>query len=106
MSVMNNSPDNPEKTQLEPGERIEHWDCRQNTGAIRTPGSTARKDSLDEPKQTRQEPAEGIAKRRTLMETMARGENTGTTRAAGVRMKWQGDGTGSSLVYIKFSHIA
>ena len=60
------------------------------------------KRTHQEPKQTHQEPAKGIAGRRTLVETMARGENTGTTRAAGVKMKWQGDETGSSPEYIKF----
>jgi len=58
------------------------------------------------PKRTHQEPAEGIAGGRTLVETMARGKNTGTMRAAGVRTKWQGDGTGGSPGYIKFLYIA
>ena len=62
--------------------------------------------SPDEPKWTHQEPVEGIAGGRTLAEAMVRGENSGTTRAPGVRMKWQGDGTGGSPVYIKFSHVA
>jgi len=57
-------------------------------------------------KRTHQEPAEGIAGGKTLVETMARGENTGTTRVAGVRTKWQSDGTVDSPGYIKFSHIA
>ena len=64
------------------------------------------KRTHQEPKRTRQEPAEGIAGERTLVKTMAREENTGTTKATGVRTKWQGDGTGGSPVYIKFSHIA
>ena len=72
-------------------------------------------DSLDSPdelkqtyqelKQTCQEPAEGITEGRTLAETMARGKNVRTARAAGVMMKWQGDETGGSPVYIKFSYI-
>jgi len=64
------------------------------------------KRTYQEPKWTHQEPVEGIAGGRTLVETMARGENTGTTTATGVRMKWQGDGTEGSPVYIKVSHIA
>ena len=52
---MNDSPDNPEKTQQRPGGRIEHWNHRQNAGAMRTPESNVRKNSLDEPKQTHQE---------------------------------------------------
>jgi len=40
------------------------------------------------------------------VEIMARGENTGTTRAARVRRKWQGDEIGGNPGYIKFSHIA
>ena len=103
---MNDSPDNPKKTQQGPGRRIEHWDHRQNAGMTGAPGSSARKDSPDEPKRTHQEPEEGIAGGRTLAETMVRRESTGTTRAAGARTKWQGDGTGGSPVYIKFSHVA
>jgi len=64
------------------------------------------KQTYQESKQTHQEPAEGIAGGRTLGETMVRGKNTGTTRATGVRMKWQSDGTGGSPVSIKFSNIA
>ena len=45
-------------------------------------------DSPDEPKRTHQEPAEVIAGEITLVETMARGQNTGAMRATGVRMKW------------------
>jgi len=103
---MNDSPDNPEKTRRDPDGRVEHWNYRQNAGATGASGSSVRKDRLDGLKRTHQEPAEGIAGGRTLVETMARTENTGTTRAAGVRMKWQGDGTGGSPVYIKFSHNA
>jgi len=103
---MNDSPDNPEKTRWDPGGTVEHWNYRQNAGVTGASGSSVRKDRLDGLKQTHQEPAEGIAGGRTLVETMARTENTGTTRAAGVRMKWQGDGTGGSPVYIKFLHNA
>jgi len=45
------------------------------------------KRTYEEPKRTRQEPAEGIAGGRTPVETMARGENAETARAAGVRTK-------------------
>jgi len=62
-------------------------------------------DSPDELKRTHQELMEGIAGVRTLVKTIARKENTGTMRAAGVRTKWQGDGTEGSPEYIKFSHI-
>jgi len=48
---------------------------------------------------------EATAGERRPAETMARGQNTGTTRAARVRTNWQGDGTRGSSVYIKFSHI-
>jgi len=85
---MNDSPDNPEKTQQEPGGRVEHWDHRQNAEAIEALGSNVREDSPDEPKRTHQEPAEVIAGEITLVETMARGQNTGAMRATGVRMKW------------------
>ena len=71
-----------------------------------SPGSPDElKWTQQEPKRSRQEPAESRAEGKTLVETMARGENTGTGRAARVRMKWQDDGTGGSPVYIKFSHI-
>ena len=63
-------------------------------------------DSPEEPKRTHQEPAEGIAEGRTPVETMVKEKNTESIRAAEVRMKWQGDETGSSPVYIKFLHIA
>ena len=63
-------------------------------------------DSPEEPKRTHQEPVKGIAGGRTLLETMIRGENTGTMRAAGVRTKWQGNGIEGNPVYIKFLHIA
>jgi len=55
---MNDSPDNPERTQRGPGERVEHWDHRQNAGAMGAPGSNVKKDSPDELKRTHQEPAE------------------------------------------------
>jgi len=57
------------------------------------------KQTHQEPKRTHQELVEGIAGGRTLVETMVRGENAGTARAAGVRTKWQGDGTEGSPVY-------
>jgi len=41
-----------------PGERVEHWDHRQNAGAMGAPGSNVKKDSPDELKRTHQEPAE------------------------------------------------
>jgi len=47
---MNNSPDNPEKTQQGPGGRLEYWNHRQNTGVIGALGSNNRKNSPDEPK--------------------------------------------------------
>ena len=101
---MNDSPDNPEKTQREPGERVEHWDHRQNMGAIGALGSNVKKDSPDKLKRTHQEPGEGIAGGRTLAEAMVRGESAGIVRATGGKVKWQGDGTGNGPVYIKFSH--
>jgi len=58
------------------------------------PGSNVRKDGPDKPKQTHQETAEA----------MVRGESPGVTMATGGRANWQGDGTGDSPVYIKFSH--
>ena len=58
------------------------------------PGSKLRKDSLGEPKQTHQEP----------VEAMVKGESAGVTWATRDKMKWQGDGTGDSPVYIKFSY--
>jgi len=91
---MNDSPDNPEKTQWGPAGLVEHWDHRQNAGVMEAPGSNMRKDSPDEPKRTHQEPAE----------PRVRGESAGVTRATRGKAKWQGDGTGNSLVYIKFSH--
>ena len=54
-TVMNGSPDNPEKTQQGPGGRVEYWDHRQKAGAIEAPESNVRKDSPDEPKWTHQE---------------------------------------------------
>ena len=91
---MNDSPDNPEKTKWRPGGRREHWDYKQNAGAIEAPGSNVRKDSSDEPKQTHQEP----------VEAMVRGESAGVIRATRGKAKWQGDGTTNSPVYIKFSY--
>ena len=61
-------------------------------------------DSPDEPKRTHQEPAEVIEEQRTPAEAIVKGESTGVTRATGGQMKWQGNGTGDSPVYIKFSH--
>jgi len=91
---MNDNPDNPEKTQWEPGERVEHWDHRQNAGAMGAPRSNVKKDSPDElkrthqkPKRTHQEPAEGIAGGRTPAEAMVRGERTGIARATGGKAK-------------------
>ena len=94
-TVMNDSPDNREKIQRRPGGRVEHWDYRQNTGAMGAPGSNSRKDSPDEPKWTHQKPAEAIV----------RGESAGIVRATRGKAKWQGNGTGDSPVYIKFSYI-
>jgi len=34
---------------------------------------------------------------------MIKGESAGVTRVTGGKAKWQGDGTGDSIVYIKFS---
>jgi len=101
---MNDSLNNPEKTQRRPGERVEHWDHRQNAGAIRAPESNVKKNSEDELKQTHEEPAEGIAGGRTLVEAMIKEESAGIARATGGKVKWQGDGTENSLVYIKFLH--
>jgi len=61
-------------------------------------------DSPDKPRQTYQKPVEVIAGEGPLAETTAREWSAGVTRATGVRTKWQGDGTGGSLLYIKFSH--
>jgi len=96
---MNDSLDNPEKTQQGPRGRVEYWNHRQNTGAMEAPGSNVRKDSPDEPKWTHQEPKQT---RQELAETMVRGESAGVTRATRGKVKWQGDGTGDSPVYIKF----
>jgi len=43
--------------------------------------SSIKKDSPDEPKQTHQKLAEGIAGERTLAEAMVRGKSTGIARA-------------------------
>jgi len=51
---MNDSPNNPEKTQLMPGGRVEHRDYRQNAVAMGAPRSNVRKHSPDEPKRTHQ----------------------------------------------------
>jgi len=48
------------------------------------------KQTHQEPKRTHQELVEGIAGGRTLVETMARGDNTGTTKAPGVRKDNEG----------------
>jgi len=100
------SSDNPEKTQRGPGGRVEHWNRRQNIEAMRAPESNVWKASPDEPTWTHQEPVEVIAEERTLAEAMVKGESTRVTRAIRGKMKWQGDGTGDSPVYIKFSHSA
>ena len=68
----------------------------QNAGAMGAPGSKLRKDSLDEPKRTHQEPAEAMVKE----------ESAGVTWVTRGKVKWQGDGTGDSPVYIKFSYSA
>jgi len=67
---MNDSPDNPEKTQWRPRGRIEHWDHRQNAVAMGAPGSNIRNNSPDELKQTHQKPAESIAGVRTLADAI------------------------------------
>ena len=66
--------------------------------------SNVRKSSPDEPTQTHQDSAEFIAEEKTLAEAMEKGESAGATRATRGNMKWQGDRTVDSLVYIKFSH--
>jgi len=104
-SVINNSPDNPEKTQRGPGGRVKHWDHKQNAWAIGASGSSIRKDSPDKPKRTHQELAEGIAARRTLADAMVREKSAGSTRATRDKAKWQSNRTGDSPVYIKFLHI-
>jgi len=85
--VINDSPDNPEKTQWRPEGRVEQWDHRQNAGVIGASGSNIRKDSPDEPKRTHQEPAEVIAGERTLAEAMVKGKSAGVTRATGGKLK-------------------
>ena len=67
-------------------------------------GSNVGKDSPDEPKWTHQKLAEIIAEEKTPVEAMIKEESAGVTRATGGKIKWQGDGTGDSPVYIKFSH--
>jgi len=71
---------------------------------MRAPRSSIRKDSPDEPKRTHQKPVEGIARGRTLAEAIVREKSAGITRTTGGKVKWQGDETGDSPVYIKFSH--
>ena len=70
---MNDSPDNPERTQQGPGERIEHWDHRQNAEATRAPRGNVGKNISDEPRWTHQEPGEVIAGERTPAEAMVKG---------------------------------
>ena len=40
------------------------------------------------------------------MEAIVKGESAGVIKATGGKTKWQGDGTGNSPVYIKFSYNA
>jgi len=94
---MIDSPNNPEKTQRGPGRRIKHWNHRQTARVMGATGGNVKNNSIDKL-------AEATAGERTPAETRARGQNIGDTRATGVRMKWQDDGTGGSLVYIKFLH--
>ena len=103
---MNDSLDNPEKTRWRPERPIEHWNRRQNAGAMGALGSNVRKDSLDELKQTHRELAEVIAGEKTLVEAMVKEESARVTRATGGKRKWQSNGTGDSLMYIKFSYNA
>ena len=71
--VINDSPDNPEKTQWRPEGRVEQWDHRQNTEAMGAPRGNVGKDIPDEPQQTHQEPAEVIAGEKTPAEAMVKG---------------------------------
>ena len=96
---MNESSENSEKTQRRSEERLERWVYRQNAGVKRATGGNVKSDSIDKP-------AEATTGERTPAETMAKEQNTGAMRAAGVSAKQQGDGIGGSLVYIKFLHIA
>ena len=84
---MNDSPDNPEKTQQKPGGRIEHLNHRQNAGAIGAPERNVMKDNPDKPKRIHQEPAEIISEKRTPTEAMEKGESTGVTRVTGDKIK-------------------
>jgi len=48
--------------------------------------------------------AEVIAGEKTLVEAIVKGESAGVIKATRGKTKWQGDGTGNSPVYIKFSY--
>ena len=98
---MNDSPGNLKEIQWRLEERVEHWNRRQNAGAMEAPGSNIRKDSPDEPKRTHQQLKQTYQE---PVDTMVRGESTGVTRAIRGKLKWQCNGTEDSPEYIKFSH--
>ena len=69
---MNDSSDDPERTQREPGEKVEYWDHRQNARVIGATGGNVMNSRSDELRQTYQGAAEAIVRREISAEAIAK----------------------------------